>query len=111
MGNQIVNGIRIAEDWIMAFSVSLAFMFMISAWRKLKDIPLGRIPLIAAIGLIPLLAWKIMGAGRRVFVDKAADPGLYSFLNTWGEAFEAFSGLTLAVVLLLLYRRSQEMLR
>jgi hypothetical protein len=111
MGSQIVNGIRIAEDWIMAFAVSLAFMFMLAAWRRLKDIPLGRTPLTAAMGLIPLLVWKIMGAGRRVFVDKVADPGLYDFLNTWGEVFEAFSGLTLAVVLLLIYRRSQTMLR
>jgi hypothetical protein len=106
----VVANIRVAEDWILSFAVAISFLLMVRAGIKLRGIPVGTTPWIAAAGLTPLLLWKMMGAYRRVFVDKAASPELYALLHDWGEAFEAFSGLALAVVLLAIYRRNTAML-
>ena len=111
MAIDVVSNIRIAEDWILAFTVLIAFSLMLYAGMKLKDIPVGKTPLLAALGLVPLLLWKLMGAYRRVFVDKETQRPLYDFLHDYGEAFEAFSGLALAIVLLVIYRRNKELLK
>lgn len=113
MALDVVNGIRIAEDSIMSFIVAFSFVIILNAGLKLKkyQIPIASTPLLASIGLIPLLTWKLMGAYRRIFVDKATDPELYTFLHDTGEAFEAFAGLTLAIVLLLIYRKSTAMMK
>ncbi len=96
----IINGIRIAEDAILSLVTFLVIAFMFYAYYKLKDVPVGKIPALVSGGFIPFFMWKFMGVYRRIFIDKAAAPELYTFLHDTGEVFEALTGLGLAVVLI-----------
>lgn len=103
MGIQIVDNLRIAEDAILAFVCFVILCYMFHAAYKLRQIPMYKMPLTIGVGFVPLFLWKILGAIRRIAIDKTVFPELYASLNNIGEVFESVSGLVLAITFIYLY--------
>ena len=93
----LITNIRILEDSLAFILLSIALVYLLRTTGKLKGFPVRVIPGALVVGLIPLYIWKSMGAFRRVFMDKAANPDLYKSLNEIGEVFESLSGLVIAL--------------
>lgn len=99
MSIDLVSTTRLIEDStaavLMLTAIVLLFKVgMASPKHRFVTLSLG-------IGLVPLWIWKTMGAVRRAFIDKMSNADLYTVLHDTGEIFETFSGLTLAVAIVL----------
>ena len=88
------------EDSLGFFLLSIALVYLIYAAWTLRRTRVYYMPASLAVGLFPLYLWKALGAARRVFVEKAASPGIYDFLHDTGEVLESFSGIILALAVI-----------
>ena len=93
----LISNVRVIEDSLACILLSIALFYLLRTTVQLKGIPIRVIPFALFLGLIPLYVWKSMGAFRRVFMDKAANPDLYKSLHDIGEVFESLSGLVIAL--------------
>ena len=97
-----INSLRVAEDSISA--LLLLFIIGMLLHTNLKIVKEG--PMVKGlwgitIGLAPFLLWKLLGALRRIFIEKSNS--LYTPLHDFGEIMEAFSALAILASLIYLY--------
>jgi len=57
--------------------------------------------MVFAAGLVPFFLWKLMGAFRRIFLDKTS--AWYAPLTEFGEVMEAVSALFIIAALVYMY--------
>ncbi|HEY9204933.1 MAG TPA: hypothetical protein VIO58_03340 [Candidatus Methanoperedens sp.] len=97
-----INNVRIAEDAVTALIIAAIIYLVITlAYGTIKQGPLLNRLLVFALGFIPFLLWKIMGAYRRIFLDNTS--ALYAPLNEFGEVMEAISALFILGALVYMY--------
>lgn len=100
----IVNNVRIAEDFLAFVLISIILISLFVAWKNLKKQGQSSvIPITFLVGLLPLYLWKTLGAFRRMFIDKSIYPELYHHLHDIGEVFESLSGLAIALSALIVW--------
>ena len=99
--NSITN-LRIAEDAITALIIAVIIYLVIDlGYHTIKHGPLLNRMLVFAAGFLPFLLWKLLGAYRRIFLDKTST--WYEPLNEFGEVMEAISALFILAALVYMY--------
>jgi len=99
MSIELVSTTRLLEDSTAMVLMLAAIVMLFRAGMASRQHRFVTMSL--AVGLVPLWVWKSMGAVRRAFIDKVSQADLYTILHDTGEMFETFSGLTLAVAVVL----------
>ena len=97
-----INNLRIAEDAIAAIIIAAIIYLLIDlGYHTIKKGPLMNRVLVFVIGFLPFFLWKLLGAYRRIFLDKTS--ALYEPLNEFGEVMEAVSALFILGALVYMY--------
>ncbi len=97
-----ITSLRVAEDGITALIITIIIFLLIDlGYNIIKQGPLKKRILVLAAGFLPFLLWKLLGAFRRIFLEKT-NP-FYQPLNNFGEVMEAISALTILVAMYYLY--------
>jgi len=97
-----ISSLRVAEDGIAALIITIIiFLLMDLGFNIIKQGPLKKRIIVLAAGFLPFLLWKLLGAFRRIFLEKTST--LYEPLNNFGEVMEGISALCIIVALFYMY--------
>lgn len=97
-----INNLRIAEDAITAFIIAAIIYLLIDmGYNTIKQGPLLKRILVFALAFLPFFFWKLLGAFRRIFLDKTS--AWYEPLSEFGEVMEAVSALCIIIALVYMY--------
>lgn len=97
-----ITSLRVAEDGIAALIMTVIIFLLIDlGYNIIKQGPLKKRIIVLAASFLPFLLWKMLGAFRRIFLEKT-NP-LYQPLNSFGEVMEAISALCILVALYYMY--------
>ena len=103
VASEIVNNIRIAEDAVVALVIgAIIFVFLYLAVNTIKEGPLFKRLIALALSFIPFFLWKVMGAYRRIFLDKSSE--WYVPLHDFGEVMEGVAALFILGALIYMYQ-------
>lgn len=97
-----INNLRIAEDAVTAIIIAAVIYLLIDlGYHTIKSGPLMNRLLVFVVGFLPFFLWKLLGAYRRIFLDKTSP--WYGPLNEFGEVMEAISALFILAALVYMY--------
>lgn len=97
-----INNLRIAEDSITALVITaIIYLLLDLGYNTIKQGPLLKRVLVFALAFLPFFVWKLLGAFRRIFLDKTS--AWYAPLSEFGEVMEAVSALFIIIALVYMY--------
>jgi len=97
-----ITNLRGAEDAVTALVIAVIIYLLVDlGFNTIKQGPLLKRIMVFAVGFLPFLLWKLMGAFRRIFLDKTSV--WYGPLNEFGEVMEAVSALCIIIALVYMY--------
>jgi len=97
-----ITSLRGAEDSVAALVIAMIIYLLIDlGYNTIKEGPLFKRIMVFSIGFVPFLLWKVMGAFRRIFLEKSS--AWYGPLNEFGEVMEAVSAFCIIIALVYMY--------
>jgi hypothetical protein len=97
-----IASLRVAEDGITALIIAIIIYLLIDlGYNIIKQGPFKQRLIVLAVSFLPFLLWKLLGAFRRIFLDKTS--ALYEPLSNFGEVMEGISALAIIVALYYMY--------
>ncbi len=97
-----IDNLRVAEDAIAAILISFVIgLILIAIFKLVREGPLVSRLWGFVIGLSPLLAWKLLGIIRRIFISESSI--IFQPLVTFGEVLESLSAVFLLLSLVYFY--------
>jgi len=97
-----IANLRGAEDGITALIIAIIIYLLIDlVFNTIKEGPFKKRLIVLAASFLPFLLWKLVGAFRRIFLDKSS--ALYEPLNNFGEVMEGISALCIIGALVYMY--------
>jgi len=97
-----ISHLRAVEDGTAALLVILIMFLLYATITKIvKEGPLVKRLWAIIISLVPFMLWKLLGAFRRVFLEKSHY--LYGPLGEFGEVMESISALFILGSLIYLF--------
>jgi len=79
----------------------IIYLLIDLGYNTIKQGPLLKRIIVFAAAFIPFFLWKLLGAFRRIFLDKTS--AWYGPLNEFGEVMEAVSALCIIAALVYMY--------
>jgi len=97
-----ITNLRGAEDGITALIIAIIIYLLIDlGYNTIKQGPFKQRLIVLAASFLPFLLWKVLGAFRRIFLDKTSS--LYEPLTNFGEIMEGFSAVAIIIALVYMY--------
>jgi len=97
-----ITNLRGAEDTVTALIIAAIIYLLIDlGYNTIKEGPLFKRIMVFTLGFVPFLLWKLLGAFRRIFLEKTS--AWYGPLNEFGEVMEAVSALCIIIALVYMY--------